>query len=664
MLQHYQYGHHSGHRSGLVPDPSDPRFVSGGGVRSSGLPLLAPPDTGGRSGFESELHRALFPSAADRLNQQAGRASGFESRQLPGAHDQYADYRSRLDDHAIGETAERILRQMRQIDEDIEDRIRERLRELERQELTAADRAHLARVRAAEEDGASAARAVRDRERDAAGAREADRSATGLDLESLAQLLRRLRAAGDDGKPDARESDKRLSGLNAFAADEAAANKLDTLVRELLTKLEQLAAYAESADEKLDGTAESRARIGLPDTYGTNTSGAEDGEALVKSRVLAGLDRAADIRFKGDDGLDNIDSRRLETYALETGGRDPEELRELVARLRRVQQILTGEHGDPPAETDGTKAGERVQRLEVGRMLELLQRLRDEGGAAGNERVDAEAVARLRERLERREAGRRDDAGRAAERLAGREDDESRDPRVRVRDLRSRFEARHRARHEGDGEGRAGARAERAGSESGGRSESGEQTAGRASRGGELRAELSDGGESGAQRGVARADLAAWGQGSTASRAAAQQQAEAQLARHLRSELPDQVLRQAQMVIRGENEGEMRLSLYPPELGGVRVRMQVQDNLIAIRFIVENSTVRDVFEQNLHVLQQQLADSGFENAGIEVSVGGNSNGERQENRAGTHNREVEQLDSGVPPLVETYREDTQIDFMV
>ncbi len=644
MLQHYQYGQHTGPRSGLLPDPSDPRFVSGGGARSTGLSLLSPLDTGGRSGFESELHRALYPSVADRLNQQAGPATGFESLQPTGPHDDYAEYRSRLDERAIGETAERIVRQLRQIEEDIEDSVRERLRELERQERTAADRQHLARQRAA------------------------GRDATPLDLEALAQLLNRVRAAEENRKPEEGELETRLSGLNAFADDEQATGKLDTLIRELLAKLERLVSETQTETDfdiepgnslsggTLESAAKSRAQIGSGDISDT-----EDGDKLAVGRVLEVLDGTMNMRLADGDGRET------------SAGLNLEELRELMTLLQRAHQILGGEQGDAPSETDLAKAGERVQRLEIERVLELLQRLRDEGRAAGNERVDAEAVVRLRERLERLETRHRQPSTGRAERAGGSEDDEARDPRVRVRDLRSRYEARHRARHDGSGEGRAGSRAERSGSEAGGRPERGEPTAGRASRGGEiarnglrgeLRAELPDGGESGAQRGVARADLAAWGQESTASRATAQQHAEAQLARHLRSELPDQVLRQAQMVIRGENEGEMRLSLYPPELGGVRVRMQVQDNLIAIRFIVENSTVRDVFEQNLHVLQQQLADSGFENAGIEVSVGGNSNGERQENPAGTHNREVEQLDSGVPPLVETYREDTQIDFMV
>ncbi len=326
----------------------------------------------------------------------------------------------------------------------------------------------------------------------------------------------------------------------------------------------------------------------------------------------------------------------------------------LVAQLRELQQLPDG--GSAGDATEALTTGLQKRGLDLEQIAELLQRLREDGGArSSNERVDPELVARLRAALDRkaleRKGGERaradsrtNDGEREGERL-----NERGDGRVRVQDLRPRSEVR-RERSSGDRGARTSGDTERS------------DHSGRSLRA-EMRLDRSDGADLSGDRatGLRSAETARQG---FSGRAAAQQQAEAQLARHLRNELPEQVLRQAQMVIRGENDGEMRLSLNPPELGGVRVRMQIHDNLIAVRFIVENNSVRDVFEQNLHSLQQQLADSGFENAGIEVSVGGNSKGDRGAEHASSRSRALEELEAGVPVLSEMYREDTQINLIV
>jgi flagellar hook-length control protein FliK len=93
------------------------------------------------------------------------------------------------------------------------------------------------------------------------------------------------------------------------------------------------------------------------------------------------------------------------------------------------------------------------------------------------------------------------------------------------------------------------------------------------------------------------------------------------LARNLRENAQPEIVRQARFIFRSESSGEIRLVLKPESLGQVRIQLQLQDNHIAGRIIVENSNVRDAFEENMQDLQKAFRDQGMETGSLEVSVG-------------------------------------------
>ena len=101
------------------------------------------------------------------------------------------------------------------------------------------------------------------------------------------------------------------------------------------------------------------------------------------------------------------------------------------------------------------------------------------------------------------------------------------------------------------------------------------------------------------------------------------------------------------------NDGEIRLLLKPDQLGTVRIQLQLQDNQIAGRIIVENSAVRDIFEQNIGNLQRTFREQGFDSTGIEVAL---ENGRKQEYMDSQSKREFlfqsGDLDYSVPLLNE------------
>ncbi len=104
-------------------------------------------------------------------------------------------------------------------------------------------------------------------------------------------------------------------------------------------------------------------------------------------------------------------------------------------------------------------------------------------------------------------------------------------------------------------------------------------------------------------------------------------EASAELARSLRESANAEIVREARIILRTENSGEIRLVLRPEELGNVRIRLQMQDNHIAGRILVENSSIREIFAQNMDDLARAFAEAGIELGSMEVSVG---DGERSD----------------------------------
>ncbi len=131
--------------------------------------------------------------------------------------------------------------------------------------------------------------------------------------------------------------------------------------------------------------------------------------------------------------------------------------------------------------------------------------------------------------------------------------------------------------------------------------------------------------------------------------------------RHLQQQLKDfatgDVVRHARFVVKENSGGEIRLLLRPKELGTVRVRLEVQDNRIAGRIIVENTTVREAFEQTLPELQRAFREAGLDTGSLEVSVGdhGEKAGEQHGGNA-QRGRAIEELAESVPDVEGSFDE--------
>src|SRR5207249_9679698 len=60
-----------------------------------------------------------------------------------------------------------------------------------------------------------------------------------------------------------------------------------------------------------------------------------------------------------------------------------------------------------------------------------------------------------------------------------------------------------------------------------------------------------------------------------------------------------------------DRDGEIRLRLSPPELGSLRLQVQVHDGAVVARVETENSAAKTALLDNLPALRERLAEQGL-----------------------------------------------------
>lgn len=104
----------------------------------------------------------------------------------------------------------------------------------------------------------------------------------------------------------------------------------------------------------------------------------------------------------------------------------------------------------------------------------------------------------------------------------------------------------------------------------------------------------------------------------------------AALQRHLAEQGNRQIVKQSGIILKDNNSGEIRLVLKPENMGSVRIQLQMQDNSITGKIVVDNSTVKTAFDQNMDDLYRAFKESGFDNAELDVQVGGGKSGQKRQ----------------------------------
>ena len=92
------------------------------------------------------------------------------------------------------------------------------------------------------------------------------------------------------------------------------------------------------------------------------------------------------------------------------------------------------------------------------------------------------------------------------------------------------------------------------------------------------------------------------------------------LARELRGNLSADIVRNASLIVRNGGEGTIRLALHPASLGHVKIHLEMTENKIIGRIIVESSEALRAFQKELPVLEKAFKDSGFMEASLDMSL--------------------------------------------
>jgi Flagellar hook-length control protein FliK len=92
----------------------------------------------------------------------------------------------------------------------------------------------------------------------------------------------------------------------------------------------------------------------------------------------------------------------------------------------------------------------------------------------------------------------------------------------------------------------------------------------------------------------------------------------------LPAQLVDRVGRQ---ISRSLQRGDriIRIQLKPPELGTVKVEMDLKEHVLKLGMIIENSSVKELLLANAHELREALVDQGFKLEKMDVQIGNHSN---------------------------------------
>ena len=135
------------------------------------------------------------------------------------------------------------------------------------------------------------------------------------------------------------------------------------------------------------------------------------------------------------------------------------------------------------------------------------------------------------------------------------------------------------------------------------------------------------------------------------------------LASRLRDGAAD-IVRSAQVVLRGGDSGVIRLRLEPESLGGVKIELKMTEKQISGRIVVESDLAAEAFRSSLDSLKDAFAECGFETSALEVEVrngmaSGPGNGDGQaggDRDEGPYwSRSLRELEAAVPQLVESGR---------
>ena len=122
------------------------------------------------------------------------------------------------------------------------------------------------------------------------------------------------------------------------------------------------------------------------------------------------------------------------------------------------------------------------------------------------------------------------------------------------------------------------------------------------------------------------------------------------LMKQLEESINSKIVKQSSVILKNSGAGEIKLILKPEQLGKVRIKLNMQDNRISGNIIVDNASVKEIFENNLQNLERAFRENGFDTAALNVSVGGDHSGSGSREKANNITKQIELIDESIPTV--------------
>ncbi len=120
------------------------------------------------------------------------------------------------------------------------------------------------------------------------------------------------------------------------------------------------------------------------------------------------------------------------------------------------------------------------------------------------------------------------------------------------------------------------------------------------------------------------------------------------LMKQLEESINSKIVKQSSVILKDSGAGEIKLILKPEQLGKVRIKLNMQDNRISGNIIVDNASVKEIFESNLQNLERAFRENGFDTAALNVSVGGDSSGSGSREKSNDITKQIKLIDKSIP----------------
>jgi len=115
------------------------------------------------------------------------------------------------------------------------------------------------------------------------------------------------------------------------------------------------------------------------------------------------------------------------------------------------------------------------------------------------------------------------------------------------------------------------------------------------------------------------------------------------IARELHQNFNGDIVRHASMVLKNGGEGIIRITLHPETLGNVKIHLEMTENKITGRIVVQSEEALNAFRKELTALEQAFKDSGYADASLELSLSADGSGADGELNEGSFNSRLAAL---------------------